>query len=260
MIETVVSNFAKYFPEVNNVLGAGILVFVRFLGLARFAPVLNRKEIPTIAKLSFAIIFTVILVSVLKPPAPPTGVYLIYSVMINFVFGALMGFIANCILSAVEAGGDMINMQMGLSSAMVLDPTSQTQVSILGKFIGLLGLIIFINIGGIYWIFNAFLRSFEIFPVYAIAIPLDKIVNMQYIITITSNVLYVGLQIASPVLLATLGQDIILGIISKTAPQINVFQLSFLFKPVFGAAILLWIMPMLVNVISDFFLSFSQIF
>ena len=46
----------------------------------------------------------------------------------------------------------------------------------------------------------------------------------------------------------------------KTAPQINVFQLSFLFKPVFGAAILIWIMPMLVNVISDFFLSFAQIF
>ena len=69
-----------------------------------------------------------------------------------------------------------------------------------------------------------------------------------------------GLQIASPVLLATLGQDIILGVISKTAPQVNVFQLSFLFKPVVGAAILVWIMPMLVNIINDYFLSFANIF
>ena len=260
MIDTILSNFGKYFPEVNNILGAGILIFVRFLGMARFAPVLNRKEIPAIVKLSFSIIFTILLVSVLKPTMPHGGVSLTYSVLINFVFGALIGYIANCILIAIEAGGDMINMQMGLSSAMVLDPTSQAQISILGKFIGLLGLIIFINIGGIYWLFNAFLRSFEIFPVYAVSIPLDKIVNIQYIITITSNVLYIGLQIAAPVLLATLGQDIILGIISKTAPQINVFQLSFLFKPVFGAAILLWIMPMLCNVITDYFLSFSQIF
>jgi flagellar biosynthetic protein FliR len=159
MINVIIANFAKFFPEINSALGAGILVFVRFLGLMRFAPVLNRKEIPGIVKLSFSLIFTVILVSVLNPPAPPQGVSLIYSVIINFVFGALMGYVANCIMSAIEAGGDMINMQMGLSSSMVLDPTTQSQVSILGKFIGLLGILIFMNIGGLYWIFNAFLKK-----------------------------------------------------------------------------------------------------
>ena len=75
----------------------------------------------------------------------------------------------------------------------------------------------------------------------------------------SSNVLYMGLQIASPILLATLGQDIILGVISKTAPQVNVFQLSFLFKPVLGAAIMVWILPMLVNIITNHFMSFSKI-
>lgn len=260
MIDVILAQFPKYFPEINSALGGGILIFVRFLGLAVSAPVLNRKEIPGMIKLAFALIFTVLLYSVLRPSLPVSGISIIYSIIVNFIFGAMIGFIASCLMAAIEAGGDMINMQMGLSSAMVLDPTSQTQVSVLGKFFTLLGTVIFINIGGLYWLFNAFLRSFELFPVYATTIPLDKIVNMQYIIMVTSNVMYVGLQIASPVLLATLGQDIILGIISKTAPQINVFQLSFLFKPVFGAAILLWIMPMLVNVISDFFLSFSQIF
>ena len=89
---------------------------------------------------------------------------------------------------------------------------------------------------------------------------MEKIINLDYLVKTTSNVLYVGLQIASPVLLATLGQDIILGVISKTAPQVNVFQLSFLFKPVFGAAIMIWILPMLIGVISDFFLSFAGIY
>jgi flagellar biosynthetic protein FliR len=126
--------------------------------------------------------------------------------------------------------------------------------------ITLLVICIFINLGGLYWLFNAFLRSFEIFPIYAVQIPLEKIINLDYLITTTSNVLYMGLQIASPVLIATLGQDIILGVISKTAPQVNVFQLSFLFKPVFGAAIMIWILPMLIGVISDFFLSFSSIY
>ena len=89
---------------------------------------------------------------------------------------------------------------------------------------------------------------------------MDRLINKEYLVTLTSNVLYIGLQIASPVLLATLGQDLILGIISKTAPQVNVFQLSFLFKPVLGAAILLWIMPVIVNVINDYFMSYARIF
>ena len=171
----------------------------------------------------------------------------------------MMGYMAQLILTAVEAGGDMINMQMGLSSAMVLDPTTSSQVSLLGKFFGLIGVVIFLKIGGAYWLFQAFAKSFEIFPIYSTSVPLAKIVNMDYLISMSSNVLYMGLQIASPVLLATLGQDIILGVISKTAPQVNVFQLSFLFKPVFGAAILIWILPMLVNVISDYFMTFSHI-
>ena len=171
-----------------------------------------------------------------------------------------MGYLAQLILIAVDAGADMINMQMGLSSAMVLDPTTSSQVSILTRIMSLLGVLIFMQIGGVYWLIRAFLRSFEIFPLFATTIPLNELININTLITMSSNVLYIGLQIASPVLLATLGQDIILGVISKTAPQVNVFQLSFLFKPVFGAAIMVWILPMLMNVISDYFVSHAQIF
>lgn len=260
MIENVLTGFVKTFPEINTALGAGFLIMVRIFGLMRFAPGLNRKEVPTLAKMTFAITFTIMLVGMLKPQAPPTDASLIYLIIINYICGCLIGYIAYCILVAVDAGGDMINTQMGMSSAMVLDPTSSTQVSIMGKFLGLMGLLIFINIGGLYWILNAFIRSFEIFPVYATSLPLEQLINKEYLVTITSNILYVGLQFASPILIATLGQDIILGIISKTAPQINVFQLSFLFKPVMGAALLTFIMPLLFNVVNEYFLSFANIF
>ena len=167
---------------------------------------------------------------------------------------------ANCIVLAVEAGGDMINMQMGVSSAQIMDPTTQGMVSLMGRLFSLIGLLLFIHVGGIYWLFKAFLRGFEVFPIFSSQFPLTKVFELDNVITITSNLLYMGLQIASPVLLATMGQDIILGVISKTAPQINVFQLSFLFKPVFGVAILMWIMPILIDIINDYFISFSNIF
>ena len=260
MLDVILSEFPKYFPEVNNVLTSGIPIFARVAGLMRTTPFFQRTEIPMIGKVGFALIFTVMLSMFLKPEVPPENFSMIYSIIINFLCGALLGYIVNCIVKAIESGGDMINMQQGVSSATILDPTTSSQISIMGRIFGLLGLIIFIEIGGVYWTFNAFIRSFEIFPIYGTAVPLDQIVNMPYLVKITSNVLYIGLQIASPVLIATLGQDIILGIISKTAPQVNVFQMSFLFKPCLGSAILVVVLPTIFNVISDYFMSFSNIF
>ena len=259
-MDQLVSQISILFPEFARWFSAGFIVFARLMGFIRFAPVFNRKEIAGVVKLAFAFILTVMITPMLKPGMPPADISPLLLLTLNFAAGAIVGYIAQLLIQAIEAGGDMINTQMGLSSAMVMDPTTNSQTSILSRVITLLGLVIFMEIGGFYWLINALIRSFEVFPIYAVVIPLDKIINLDYLVTTTSNVLYVGLQIASPVLLATLGQDIILGVISKTAPQVNVFQLSFLFKPVFGAAIMIWILPMLVNVISDFFLSFSQIY
>ena len=247
------TELVKIFPELDKCLVAGILIFSRLIGFARWAPILNRKEIPGMVKLCLVFILTIVITMVAKPEGQLLQDSLLLSIVLNFVVGGLLGYVAQVILIAIEAGADMINMQMGLSSAMVLDPTTSSQVSILGKCFSLLALCIFIHIGGFYWMMNAFMKSMEIFP-------LEKIVNLDYLVKITSNVLYMGLQLASPVLLATLGQDIILGVISKTAPQVNVFQLSFLFKPVLGAAIMVWILPMLFNVIQDYLTSYSQIF
>ncbi len=260
MLDTIINEFPKYFPEINNVLTAGVPIFARVAGLMRSTPFLQRSEIPVIAKVGFTLIFTVMLTIFLHPKAPTADVSMLYSILVNYMAGAILGFIVNCIVKAIESGGDMINMQQGVSSATIMDPTTSAQISIMGRIFSLLGLIIFLEIGGAYWTFNAFIRSFEIFPIYAYAIPMDEIINMDYLVKITSNVLYIGLQIAAPVLIATLGQDIILGIISKTAPQVNVFQMSFLFKPCLGAAILIVAMPIIFNVICDFFLSFSNIF
>lgn len=259
-MDLVLSQFAKLFPEINLALGAGIMVFARFIGLMQFAPGFNRKEVPTIARLSFALIMTIIAVSVLKIPPMPNHTSIILCIVLNYLFGALIGYITNCVIATITAGGDMINTQMGMSSAMVMDPTSRAQTSIVGNLFTLLGVIIFITIGGLYWLIEAFLRSFEIFSMYGINMPLEKVVNMDYLILLTSNIFVVGMQIAAPVLLATLGQDIILGTISKTAPQVNVFQMSFLFKPVMGSLILTWILPMLINVITEYISTFSNIF
>ena len=142
MLDTIINTFPKYFPEFNNALGVGIFIFARILGFMRFAPVLNRKEIIGMVKLSFALILTIILSLIIKPTVVPTGSSLILGLILNFVAGAILGFIAQCITSAIAAAGDMINMQMGLSSATVLDPTTSSQTSIMGNMFSIFALII----------------------------------------------------------------------------------------------------------------------
>ena len=259
-MDAIITELMKMFPALNTMLAAGIMVFARLIRFVRLAPVFNRKEIPGMVKIALCLLLTIVITPFINVPNLTAMNSFVLSILLNVVVGALVGYMAQLILLAVEAGADMINMQMGLSSAMVLDPTTSSQVSILSKIMALFGILIFINLGGIYWLIRALMRSFEIFPIYATSIPLQQLVNMDYLISMSSNVLFMGLQIASPILLATLGQDIILGVISKTAPQVNVFQLSFLFKPVLGAAIMVWILPMLLNIISEYFLSYSNIF
>ena len=258
-MEQLIAELMKIFPTLNAYLAAGIFIFARLLGFFRMAPVFNRKEMPGMIKLGLILLMTITLTAVVKPEVTIIKDSFVLSILLNMVVGAILGYVAQLILLAIDAGGDMVNMQMGLSSAMVLDPTTSSQVSILGKCFQLFGLIIFIQLGGVYWLLTAFVHSIQIFPLDATTIPLQELVNMDYLVKMSSNVLFMGLQIASPILLATLGQDNILGVISKTAPQVNVFQLSFLFKPILGAAIMVWILPMLVNVISDYFITYANI-
>ena len=259
-MDEILKQFAYMFPEINNALGAGIMIFLRLVGMMRLAPVLSKSEIPSMVRLSFAIISTVILVGVIKPAAPSPDCPIYLCMFLNFIFGALIGFVANCVLAAVLTGGDMINTQMGLSSAMIMDPSTKSQVSIMANFFAVLAMLIFIYSGGIYWLFNALIRSFELFPMYSVNFHFENFVNISYLSQITGNILFMGMHIAGPILLATMAQDIILGIISKTAPQVNVFSLSFLFKPVMGAFILIVILPMLINVITDYLVSYANIF
>lgn len=255
-----ITELAKMFPVLNTALATGIVVFARLIGVIQFAPPLNRSEIPQMVRLSFALVLTIITVSIIKPAPVPNHTSLFLCLILNFTFGFIIGYIINCIVAAISSAGDIINSQIGVSSATILDPSSGTQASLMGNYFTILAVIIFMSIGGLYWTINAFLRSFEVFPVFSASLPLAQIINLDYLVKITSNTFIVGMQISAPILLATLGQDIILGTISKTAPQVNVFQMSFLFKPVMGALILMWVLPNLVNVISDYLTSFAQVF
>ncbi len=247
-------------PHFENYFYAGIMLFPRFTGFILAAPVFNRRDFPKMVKLGFIFMLTITFLPFFKDTYPPAESSFLLGILLNFIFGFLIGFMAAVIFETIAAAGEMVNMQMGMQSSMMFDPSAGGQVSVMGRFFAYLGTVIFIHIGGLFWIFLAFKRGFEVFPLYGTALPLQEIVNLDYIIFLTGNVLFIGLQLAAPVVITTLCQDLILGIISKVAPQINVFQLSFLFKPLIGTLIMLIILPLLANTIVEYFHYYSRIY
>ena len=147
---------AQMFPKINTYLMAGALVFARMIGFFRFCPIFNRKDFPSLVKIPFALIVTIFIVPFLSPEKCLTHCdSFALSLLLNVVVGAMIGYMAQLITIAIDCGAEMINMQMGLSSATALDPTTSAQVSILTKMISLMGILIFIHLGGIYWLFKA---------------------------------------------------------------------------------------------------------
>jgi flagellar biosynthesis protein FliR len=268
MTDAVQSLMGMY-TQYGALLDGFLLVFARVLGFITTAPIFNRKDIVFFAKLSLSIFLTIAIVALLMPKGgavlvnmPNTfsmGMFL-GVLATNAVIGLTIGFIANLLFEVVTSVGDLINNQLGLSSAMMFDPASKKQVMVLEPLFGFLAVILFLEIGGMGWLLKALWRTFEVFPLYELNPRLFERLDIQTIIDMSGLVIEMATLIMAPVLLVTLSVDIMLAIVNRAAQQIPVFQLSFGLKPAIGMAVLLISLPTMVEMIIHFFEDHQRLF
>ncbi len=263
--DAILQGFGSLFTNYGSLIDAGLLIFARIITFLFTCPLFNRKDIPFPIKLNFGIFLTVIflwLVPIENPISPTSGnlFHFLLLIIMNTIVGGIIGFTADMILKAISAAGSLMNSQIGLSSAVLFDPSSKAQVMILDRFFALLGILIFMHIGGIFWIINALERSFEIFPLFSLYQDIVGSIDMSYLVLLSANVMLVATQLVAPVILVTMSIDVILGIVNRTAQQMPVFQLSFALKPSVGISVLLATLPIFLKAIRDFLSDFSFIF
>jgi flagellar biosynthetic protein FliR len=237
-----------------------ILILARVLSFILIAPVFRRKEVQSMIKVGFSMIIAYIMLQIIDIGTVPTDVPFIFLLFMNVTVGLFLSLITRMIFSTVQAAGDMANNQMALSSASVFDPGSRVQTSIIGRITGMLAIVVFINVGGLYWLISGIERSFTMFPLFDATPALVTQVTLEYWIYVSANIIFIGFQMVAPVIITTLAIDIILGVISKTAPQINVFQLSFVFKPTVGSMVLLATLPLFYRLLETYFLDHALLF
>ena len=248
------------------------LVFSRTMAFVVASPILGRQDIPFPIKLSFGFMLSLVFMTSLNT-IPATHdhehwavvhseniMLYVVQMFVNAVIGVVIGFIASMIMQTVNSSGSLVTNQVGLSSAMTFDPSTKQQVTLIEKLFGFIALMLFFNLGGIYWLLTALIRSFELFPLDLMQPNITQEISFDYLVRLSGNTLEIATLLSAPIMMITIVVDLVLGIVNRTAQQIQVFQLSFALKPCIGVGMLLITFPFFIHAVETYLNDFSRIF
>ncbi len=223
------------------------LILFRIIGMMIRTPVLSSQHIPALGRMAISI-WVAGLLWFVAPSAPPslTGVIFILALANEFIIGLLMGFVAEAIFLAVQMAGELMDLQMGLSIASTFDPIFGAQVSVIGRFASMFALVLFLVAGGHHMMLEAIHKSLTILP---IGVPINLFSqNLVYFLAQTvQKLVLLSVQLAAPIMLLLFLTDFAFGIVSRVAPQVNVFMLSFQSKPSIGLIGIFFALPLLIR-------------
>jgi flagellar biosynthetic protein FliR len=226
--------------------GAAFWPLVRVLALISVAPVLSHRSVPMRVKLLLGMVITALLVP--NVPAPPltdaltgAGIGLLVQ---NILIGVTLGFAVRLIFAALELAGELIGLQMGLSFAGFFSPaTGQTQNAV-ASFLSLLALLMFLAIDGHLLLIHALAESFRLFP-------LDQAdataLSFELLVRMAADMFAIALTLALPFVAVLLLVNVVLGVLARVAPQLNIFAVGFPLTLLVGLSVLYLLLPYIQN-------------
>lgn len=199
--------------------------FLRTLAMFTAAPVFSQKAIPMRLKVGLAFLVSVCAQAVLDQPHVAVNSPEALGCVIQQVgVGLAIGFSARLVIASMEVAGEFIGLQMGLSFASFFDPTSGAQLSAVARFLVQIFTLFFIVVNGHLFVLMAVINSFEVFPVGSSF--LQAVAQMR-LHELGSAVFSSALWIALPMMALLLFVNLTMGVITRIAPQMNVFAIGF---------------------------------
>jgi flagellar biosynthetic protein FliR len=218
--------------------------FLRTLAVFTSAPVFSSRAFPVRARIGLA--FFVALAA-----QPSLGLQPVISITDSAAFGAVMqqvgvglaiGFAIRVVFAAVELAGEVAGFQMGLSFASFFDPSLNTQLSAVARFFGQTTLFLFVVMNGHMLVLMTVIKSFQTFPVdqnFLEALKQMKVLDLGV------DLFASGLWIALPMVGILMFANLALGIVSRVAPQMNIYAIGFPVTLTVGLVGMAMTLPML---------------
>ncbi len=196
----------------------------RILGFVAVAPLLSHPAVPNRIKLAVGFVLTLaVMPTVQVPTLEIFSLQALFTLLAQFLIGISMGFVMRLLFAAVELAGFMIGMSMGLGFASFYDPQSEGQSVAIGQFLVMFCLLIFLSIDGHLLMIATLARSFDVMPISAAGWQL----NSQGLALLGSQLFRQGLMLSLPVVASLLITNMALGVLTKAAPQLNIFGIGF---------------------------------
>jgi flagellar biosynthesis protein FliR len=199
-----------------------VLAFVRSVAWVTICPPFSNRSIPMMLKIGFAAAIAFFAAGTLQHDALPlTDAQVITAIVVQAVVGVVLGFVVSLFVTTVVAAGSLIDLFSGINLPQAVDPLSQQQTAIFGQFYNLLLTTLLFTTGASVVIVGGFMRSFR-----AVGTSLPKTTPGSLAQTITGDVVTffaAAVEIAAPVIVVLFCTQILLALLAKAAPQINVF-------------------------------------
>jgi len=236
-----------------------LLLFMRIVGMFITAPFFSGATIPTRIKMLLAFLIAIIIYPILSKKYAITipKSLLSYGILssIEFLIGIFIGALTSIIYSAFQLAGEMLSMQIGFTMSNVMDPEAQIELPIMGYFKSLIGILVFLSINGHHLLLKALFDSYSSIPLGGLK---TKFIKNIFDLSIKTfmEMFIIAIKIALPIVGISIIIYMTLGILSRVAPQFNVFMLGFSIQIIFGFISIIILAPILVNVMSNAFIRF----
>ncbi len=204
-----------------------LLCLARVISLVAAIPVFAGNQISGRIKIGLAVATALLLFPSMAPYAPKVaftvtefGLLIINEVLL----GILIGLVAQLVFTAVTFGGTVIGYQMGFAAANIFDPQTTQQLSLMSHFINILALLAFLSFDIHHFFFKIIVESYIILPPGFLDFSHGAV---QQLMQMGSQMFVLGVKFSAPVLALLLIANLVLGILARVFPQLNVFMLSF---------------------------------
>ena len=220
-----------------TIISAMLTISVRLTGLMLFAPFLGSSVIPARVKAILALSLTLLLYPVV---GRDFGTFTLAQwpilIFMEFLIGVGMGIATNVVFEAVNMTGQILGVQMGYSLVNILDPSTQVDTTVMEVFYQSIVMLLFLRMDVHYWLLRAIGNSFVYMPIGTMH--MSSLFTMAVLNT-GGQIIGLAIQIAAPVLSATLIADVVLGLLGKASPQLPLMLLGPAVKSLLGISILI---------------------
>jgi len=210
----------------TNKIVVFFLTVIRISGIIFTAPVFGSEIISARIKLFLSILLGILIfpfVTVVDL-SKANNLLIILIIIKELLIGIATGLIARFIFVGVQFGGQIIGTQMGFGIVNVLDPQNNSSISLVAQFQNIIMILFFLSIGGHLYIIQAILKSFEMIPLGVFVFNKESYI---FIVTIFSKIFLTALKITAPIFVTLLVTQIVLGIMGRLVPQLNILIIGF---------------------------------